>query len=294
MGTDVVATVNRVPLDAVRAMETTSGTVPEVQKPHVVADAIDIGSALANLTEADKEAIVARLTDEEVVARMEKYVFAPMREALKPLADVKAKVKDIITQNHVLILDARRRFHAQGRRVPVVNPDGTHEPTYIEWLKGNLTCSDRYVRRVLKELPASLTVIEPQREKKRTKKSDQRRREERVLSLAVKQAEAAFENPAKARELATTILKEAGVPVPASQAKLGPVEQKQPEESESKVVAKLRSQVEGLKGIADLAARAFQIINGKFGERLMAFEEGKLLVAIAKDAVAMRGKPKVC
>ena len=59
-------------------------------------------------------------------------------------------------------------------------------------------------------------------------------------------------------------------------------------------MARLQAKVEGLKGFSDLAVKAFQIINGKFGERLMAYEEGKLLVAIAKEALATRGKIKLC
>ena len=70
--------------------------------------------------------------------------------------------------------------------------------------------------------------------------------------------------------------------------------QQQRQEGGDKVVARLRAQVEGLKGIADLAAEAFEIINGNFGDRLMASEEGKRLVAIAKKVLAMRGKLKVC
>lgn len=284
---EVVANGSR--LDAVLDNGTTSGTVPEVRKPHAITDDIDIAPGLAKLNETDKEAVVAKLTDAEVVARMEEYVFVPVREAVKPLAEVKAKIKDIITQNHALILEARRRFHAQGRRVPVLNPDGTRKPTYNEWLKANLTCSGGYVRKVQRESLAALTVIEPQREK-RPGKSDRRQREERVLSLAVELAEAVFDNPVRARELATTILKEAGVPVPASPASLGPVEKQPKEESNDKVVARLQAQFEKLKEMTDLAMQACEIIAGAFGGRLMAREDGKRLVDIAKKALAMRGK----
>ncbi|MDR3676933.1 MAG: hypothetical protein P4N24_15695 [Acidobacteriota bacterium] len=64
--------------------------------------------------------------------------------------------------------------------------------------------------------------------------------------------------------------------------------------SGGKVVAKLEAQVEGLKEFADLATEAFEIINGDFGSRLMGNVDGNRLVAIAKKALAMKGKLKVC
>jgi hypothetical protein len=138
---------------------------------------------------------------------MEKYVFAPVQDALKPLTDVKVTIKGIITQHHALTLEAKKRFHAQGRRVPVIDPNGAKSPTYNEWLKANLTCSDRYVRKVLKELSASLTMIMPPPDKKKSN-SNKRQREERIMSLAVEQARAVFENPAQVRELAAALLNE--------------------------------------------------------------------------------------
>jgi hypothetical protein len=49
-----------------------------------------------------------------------------------------------------------------------------------------------------------------------------------------------------------------------------------------------------LKGFAMLAVEAFEIINGKYGERLMSNPEGKRLVELAKKAAAMKGKVKLC
>ena len=70
--------------------------------------------------------------------------------------------------------------------------------------------------------------------------------------------------------------------------------QEQPKKVESKGVASLQAQVEDLKEFAKLAAEAFQIINGNFGQRLMASEEGRCLVEIAKKAVAMKGSRWIC
>lgn len=183
----------------------TSGTVPEV--------ATDLPTILASFTETNKEAVAATLSDEEIVEQMERRVFAPIRAACAPLAEIKAKAKNVIRNNHALIMEAKKRFNAPGRRVPVVNPDGTKEPTYTEWLKANLTCSDRYVRMVLSETSKTLNM-EPQHKKKPPKKSAAREREEKILSLAIKQAEATFTNPEHARELAAMVLKVADLPCP--------------------------------------------------------------------------------
>jgi len=69
--------------------------------------------------------------------------------------------------------------------------------------------------------------------------------------------------------------------------------QKQLQESGDKTAVKHPSQVEMLKEFAKLAVEAFEIINGKYGERLMGNPEGKRLVEIAKKAAAMKGKVKV-
>jgi hypothetical protein len=69
--------------------------------------------------------------------------------------------------------------------------------------------------------------------------------------------------------------------------------QEQPKKGESKAVVSLQAQVEGLKEFAKLAVEAFEIINGKYGERLMGNPEGKRLVEIAKEAAAMKGKGKL-
>lgn len=70
--------------------------------------------------------------------------------------------------------------------------------------------------------------------------------------------------------------------------------QEQPEKGEAKAVSKLRPQAEALKEFVDLAAEAFRIINGKYGERLMGNADGNRLVDIAKKAAAMKAKVKVC
>jgi hypothetical protein len=69
--------------------------------------------------------------------------------------------------------------------------------------------------------------------------------------------------------------------------------QEQAQESGDKTAAKLPSHVERLKEFLKLATEAFDIINGRYGERLMASLEGKRLVEIAKKAAAMKGKVKV-
>ena len=69
--------------------------------------------------------------------------------------------------------------------------------------------------------------------------------------------------------------------------------QEQRQEGGDKAVGKLPPHVERLKEFAKLAVEAFEIINGKYGERLMGNPEGKRLVEIAKKAAAMKGKVKV-
>ena len=191
-----------------------SGTVPELDSESpATARTTSVDAVLASITETDREAIAATLSDDEIVEQMEKQVFAPIRAACAPLAEIKTKAKDIIRNNHALIMVAKKRFNAPGRRVPVVNPDGKKEPTYTEWLKANLTCSDRYVRKILSELSKALN-LEPPHEKKPPKKSPAREREEQILFLAIKQAEAIFTNPEQARELAAMVLKVADLPCP--------------------------------------------------------------------------------
>jgi hypothetical protein len=199
---------NHAAVPATAPLSTTSGTVPEVNdSSQVPSPNTDVADALDKLNESDKEVLAAKLSDAELILRMEKYVFAPMRHALKPLSDVSKSIKGIITEHHALILEAKRRFHAQGRRVPAVLPDGTKEPTYTEWIRTNFTCSDRYVRKVLKQLSASLALVVPLPEKKKGK-SKKRQREEWIMSLALEQARATFDNPARARELAKAVLDE--------------------------------------------------------------------------------------
>jgi hypothetical protein len=70
--------------------------------------------------------------------------------------------------------------------------------------------------------------------------------------------------------------------------------QRQLQESGDKAVGKLPQHVERLKEFAKLAVEAFEIINGKYGERLMGNPEGKRLVELAKKAVPMKGKVKLC
>jgi hypothetical protein len=63
---------------------------------------------------------------------------------------------------------------------------------------------------------------------------------------------------------------------------------------EGKPATNLGRQVEDINDIETLAAEAFRIINGNFGQRLMGSPEGNRLVEIAKTAAAMKGRIKVC
>jgi vacuolar-type H+-ATPase subunit I/STV1 len=64
-------------------------------------------------------------------------------------------------------------------------------------------------------------------------------------------------------------------------------------EDHDKAAVKLTPQVERLKEFAKLAVEAFEIINGKYGDRLIGNPEGNHLVDIAKKAAAMKGKVKL-
>jgi regulator of replication initiation timing len=70
--------------------------------------------------------------------------------------------------------------------------------------------------------------------------------------------------------------------------------QEQPGKGEAKAVSKPRPHADALKEFVGLAAEAFRIINGKYGERLMGNADGNRLVEIAKKAAAMKAKVKVC
>ena len=70
--------------------------------------------------------------------------------------------------------------------------------------------------------------------------------------------------------------------------------QQQSQEGVDGAAASLPPQLERLKEFAQLAAEAFQIINGRFGERLMGSPEGNRLVELAKKAAAIKWKGKTC
>jgi len=70
--------------------------------------------------------------------------------------------------------------------------------------------------------------------------------------------------------------------------------QQQFQEGVNQATASLPPQDENLKELAKLAAEAFRIVNGRFGERLMGSPEGNRLVEIARQAAAIKGRIKVC
>jgi regulator of replication initiation timing len=70
--------------------------------------------------------------------------------------------------------------------------------------------------------------------------------------------------------------------------------QAQSQAGESKLASQLGKQLNDINDIETLAAEAFRIINGNFGQRLMGSPEGNRLVGIAKKAAAMKGRIKVC
>jgi hypothetical protein len=70
--------------------------------------------------------------------------------------------------------------------------------------------------------------------------------------------------------------------------------QAQSQAGEGKPASNLGRRVEDINDIETLAAEAFRIINGNFGQRLMGSPEGNRLVGIAKKAAAMKGRIKVC
>jgi len=70
--------------------------------------------------------------------------------------------------------------------------------------------------------------------------------------------------------------------------------QQQFQEGVNQATASLPPQDENLKELAKLAAEAFRIVNGRFGERLMGSPEGSRLVELAKNAAAIKGRIKVC
>ena len=45
--------------------------------------------------------------------------------------------------------------------------------------------------------------------------------------------------------------------------------------------------------IADLSMEAFEIVNGNLGDRLIASDEGKRLVKIARKVIAMMAKVRI-
>ena len=70
--------------------------------------------------------------------------------------------------------------------------------------------------------------------------------------------------------------------------------QQQFQESVDQAAASLPTQLERLKELATLAAEAFRIINGNFGQRLMGSPDGNRLVEIAKKAAVIKGRIEVC
>ena len=60
-----------------------------------------------------------------------------------------------------------------------------------------------------------------------------------------------------------------------------------------KATPKLVSQTEVLMEIADLSMEAFEIVNGNLGDRLIASDEGKRLVKIARKVIAMMAKVRI-
>src|ERR1700730_2852377 len=79
-----------------------------------------------------------------IVEEMTTKVFVPVREITE---NSHGAIKRVIEENAALFTKARIMFTAQGRRVPVEG-----KPTWNEWLKQNLPCSDRYVRKVLADI----------------------------------------------------------------------------------------------------------------------------------------------
>jgi hypothetical protein len=68
----------------------------------------------------------------------------------------------------------------------------------------------------------------------------------------------------------------------------------QSQAGEGKPSGNLGKRVEDITDIETLAAEAFRIINGIFGQRLMGSPDGNRLVEIAKKAAAMKGRTKGC
>jgi hypothetical protein len=79
-----------------------------------------------------------------IVEEMTTKVFVPVREITEKS---RGAIKQVIEGNAALFTEARTMFAAQGRRVPVEG-----KPTWNEWLKQNLPCSDRYVRKILADI----------------------------------------------------------------------------------------------------------------------------------------------
>jgi hypothetical protein len=91
-----------------------------------------------------------------IVEEMTTKVFVPVWEITE---NSRGAIKRVIEENAALFTKARTMFTAQGRRVPVEG-----KPTWNEWLKQNLPCSDRYVRKVLADIgeePKEYTQPEP-------------------------------------------------------------------------------------------------------------------------------------
>jgi hypothetical protein len=91
-----------------------------------------------------------------LVEEMTTKVFVPVREIMETSHGA---IKKVIQENAALFTKARTMFTAQGRRVPVEG-----KSTWNEWLKQNLPCSDRYVRKILAEIgekPADRPQPEP-------------------------------------------------------------------------------------------------------------------------------------
>jgi hypothetical protein len=79
-----------------------------------------------------------------IIEEMTTKVFVPVREITEKS---RGAIKKVIEENAALFTEARTIFSAQGRRVPVEG-----KPTWNEWLKQNLPCSDRYVRKILADI----------------------------------------------------------------------------------------------------------------------------------------------
>ncbi len=88
-----------------------------------------------------------------IIEEMKTKVFIPVQEITDRS---RGAIKKVIEENAVLFTTARKMFAVQGRRVPVEG-----QPSWNEWLKQNLPCSDRYVRKILADIGAEMSDTEP-------------------------------------------------------------------------------------------------------------------------------------